>query len=68
MNFFKEIGLLILIVGFPAAILILAVPLAFTSAIISYVFKVIGATWAGFAFIYPMSILRNKFNLINYNT
>jgi hypothetical protein len=45
---------------------VLVIPIAFSNAILSYALKVLGATWAGFAFIYPMSILRNKLNLISF--
>ena len=55
---------LILVVGLPALILILLIPKFVDSAGFGYTLKVLGATWAGFALVYPMSLVQKRFQLI----
>jgi hypothetical protein len=63
--FFLQVLALIIVVGLPAGILILLIPKAIGSAVLAYVIKSIGATWAGFALILPMAIIQRRFSLIS---
>lgn len=52
---------IILVVGVPALISIILIPKFIDSAEFGYTLKVLGATWAGFSLIYPMSLIHKRF-------
>lgn len=58
------LGAVIIIVGLPSAILILAIPHFIDVILVKYLLKVLGALYAGFALIYLMSLVQNRFQLI----
>lgn len=58
---------LIIVVGVPTIILVILLPSLLNNATLGYILKVLGATWAGFGLIYPMSLAQKKLNLIRLN-
>jgi hypothetical protein len=59
--FFYYLLAIVLVVGLPAVIFTLIVPTIVSNVITVYIMKVIGATWVGFALVYPMSIIQQRF-------
>lgn len=55
---------LVVVVGIPTGVIVLLIPKAISSAILAYLVKVIGVTWAGFALISPMGYIQSKYSLI----
>lgn len=55
---------LVVVVGIPTGVLVLLIPKAISSAILAYLIKVIGVTWAGFALVSPMGYIQRRYSLI----
>lgn len=66
-SFIAYLIALIVIVGLPAVILIILLPYLISNATLGYFLKVLGATWAGFALIYPMGKAQKRFSMIKIN-
>ena len=66
----KSIGFwvlaILIVVGIPAVILAVVIPLVSSVAILDYVSICVGATYASFALIYLISLLQNKYEWIVY--
>lgn len=58
---------IIVVVGIPTAFLALLIPNVVNVSIIKFLSISIGATYGAFAFIYLMSVIQNKYELIEYN-
>jgi len=58
----------ITVVGIPTAILALVIPNVINVSIVKFLGISLGATYGGFAFVYLMSVIQNKYELIQYNS
>ena len=63
--FFLYVLVIIIVVGLPAALLVLVIPKLIQSAALAFIIKVVGVTWAGFALIRPVAIVQKTFSLID---
>jgi hypothetical protein len=55
---------MVILVGLPAVFLILLLPKFISVAVVGYLLKVLGVTWAGFSLIYLMAQIQKKLALI----
>ena len=58
---------LIIVVGMPTAILALVIPNVVNVSIVKFLCISLGATYGAFAFVYVMSVIQNRYELIEYN-
>jgi hypothetical protein len=61
------ISAVIVVVGIPTALLALLIPNVVNIPLVKFLCVSLGATYGAFAFVYLISIIQNKYELIEYN-